>query len=216
MYSEAGAARLLQLAPTTLHYWLEGGRQGGKPHKPVIREQPAGSGAPVTWAEFVEASFLRQYRKLHAIPMAELRKFIDQLREEYGVPYPLAHAHPFVGGRKLVMEIQTNAGLAPDFAVINQVGGQYVLSTAAQEFYERVTWDHDLPARWRPTADADSPVIIDPEVRFGQPSVGGISTKILWEQSQAGEDETELAETYGLDRKQVRWAVSYQMALEAA
>ncbi|MDQ3502239.1 MAG: hypothetical protein M3486_01290 [Actinomycetota bacterium] len=64
MYAEAEAARLLDVAPSTLHYWLEGktGR-GGKVHRPVIRQEPKGTGAPVTWAEFVEAGLLRQYRR---------------------------------------------------------------------------------------------------------------------------------------------------------
>ncbi|MGI8678582.1 MAG: DUF433 domain-containing protein, partial [Jatrophihabitans sp.] len=67
---------------------------------------------------------------------------------------------------------------------------------------------------WRPDADLDSPVIVDPDVRFGRPSVGGISTEILAEQEDAGVEE--LAETFGLTQKQVRWALSYEMAEQAA
>ena len=64
MYAEAEAAWLLDVAPSTLHYWLEGktGR-AGKVHRPVIRKEPQGTGAPVTWAEFVEAGLLRQCRR---------------------------------------------------------------------------------------------------------------------------------------------------------
>jgi hypothetical protein len=36
MYSEAEASRLLRVAQSTLHYWLE----GREPYKPVIRIQP--------------------------------------------------------------------------------------------------------------------------------------------------------------------------------
>src|SRR5918995_291687 len=84
MYSEAEAARLLQVAQNTLHYWLEGGRQRGKTYQPVIRVEPRGGRAPVTWAEFIEAGFLRQYRQLR-VPMGELRAFIDGLRERSGI-----------------------------------------------------------------------------------------------------------------------------------
>ncbi len=44
MYAEAEAARLLDVAPGTLHYWLEGktGR-AGKVHRPVIRQEPKGT-----------------------------------------------------------------------------------------------------------------------------------------------------------------------------
>jgi hypothetical protein len=72
MYSEAEAARLLRVSQSTLHYWLDGGEQRGKTHKPVIRIRSTGK-RTVTWAEFVEAGLLREYRRTHGVPMAELR-----------------------------------------------------------------------------------------------------------------------------------------------
>src|SRR5690242_19653996 len=88
MYAEAEAARLLRVAQSTLHYWLEGGTQRGKTYRPIIRPEATGQRS-VTWAEFVEAGLLREYRK-RRVPMAELRSFIDELRSRYEVPYPLA------------------------------------------------------------------------------------------------------------------------------
>ena len=215
MYTEAAAARLLRVAPATLHYWLEGRPRGAKTYKPIIREEATGTNR-VTWAEFIEAGLLRQYRRNHNIPMVELRNFIESLRHRLGVPYPLAHARPYVSGQKLVLEAQAESGLDADFALVTEVGGQYILTTAAQEFYERVTWEGDVAVRWRPDANAGSPVVIDPDVRFGAPSVGGISTSILREQDLAGEDEEDLAETFGLTLAQVQWALAYEMANPAA
>ena len=103
MYAEAEAARLLDVAQSTLHYWLEGktGR-GGKVHRPVIRVEPKGAGAAVTWAEFVEAGLLRQYGRELKVPLPELRAFIDLLRERFDVPYPLADRRPYASGKALV------------------------------------------------------------------------------------------------------------------
>ena len=72
MYGEAEAARLLQLSQSTLHYWLEGGDR--RSHRYL----------------------LRQYRRHHRVPMVELHAVIELLREDLGVPHPLAHARPFV------------------------------------------------------------------------------------------------------------------------
>jgi uncharacterized protein (DUF433 family) len=215
MYTEAGAARLLRVAPATLHYWLEGGTRRNKTYKPVIREEATGS-RTVTWAEFVEAGLLRQYRRKHNVPMLELRSFIDRLRDRLEVPYPLAHCRPYVGGRQLIFDAQNEVNLGADFALVAEVSGQYVLTPPSQEFFERVTWEGDIAARWRPDANVDSPVIIDPDIRSGRPSVGGISTEILWEQADAGEDERDLADTYGLTLTQVRWALAYELPLQAA
>src|SRR6266545_2580197 len=96
MFSEAEAARLLEVSQSTLNYWLEGGERRGRTYRPVIRVEPKGHRAPVTWAEFIETGLLRQYRRTHQVPMAELRAFIDGLRERLGVPYPLADRRPYV------------------------------------------------------------------------------------------------------------------------
>jgi hypothetical protein len=78
---------------------------------------------------------LRQYRRIHNVPMVELRDFIESLRERLGVPYPLAHERPFVSGRRLVREAQEEAGIDGEFALVAEASGQYILSAAAQEFF---------------------------------------------------------------------------------
>ena len=215
MYTEPQAARLLRLAPSTLHYWLEGGTRRNKTYKPVIRSEATGSNR-VTWAEFIEAGLLRQYRQDLQVPMIELRTFIESLRDRLGVPYPLADQRPYVAERKLVVEAQEESHLGADFALVAPVSGQYMLLPAAQAFYDRVTWADAIAQQWRPDDRSDSPVTIDPDMRFGSPAVGGISTAILFEQSESGEDEEDLADTYGLTLTQVRWALSYELVNNAA
>ena len=176
MYTEAAAARLLRVAPSTLHWWLE-----GRPprYRPVIRPEPTGS-RHVTWAEFVEAGLLRSYRREHDVPLRELREFIDRLREEFRVPYPLADRRPYVGsGRRLLIDLQDRSHLDPEFCLVAAANGQVVLTAPGEEFYERVDWSGDEPAGWRPHEDPDSPVRINPLVRFGMPAVRGISTEAI-------------------------------------
>lgn len=115
MYAEAEAARLLHVAPSTLHHWLEGKKgRAGKVHPPVIRLEPKGTGAAVTWAEFLEAGLLRRTAELQ-VPLPELRTFSDLLRARFGVPYPLADRRPYASGRQLVLDAQEAAGLPGDF-----------------------------------------------------------------------------------------------------
>ena len=216
MYSEAEAARLLQVAQNTLHYWLEGGEQRGKTYKPVIRLEPTGQRGPVTWAEFIEAGWLRQYRRTHGVPMAELRRFIDSVREKTGIPYPLAHHQPFIAGRELLRDAQDLSGLGPDYCLVAEVRGQLILTAPAQTFVERVTWAGDVAAAWRPHDDPRSPVRMDPDVRFGKPAVKGVSTEIVWEHEQAGESIDEIANSFGLQVADVRWALAYESSLQAA
>lgn len=209
MYSEAEAARLLNVAQSTLHYWLDGGSRRGRTYQPVVRTHPTGQ-RRVTWAEFVEAGLLREYRQGHGIPMAELRLFIESLRSKLDVPYPLAHLRPFTSGKRLFYEAQSAAGLTGEFCLVAVAGDQLLLTPAAESFMRRVTWVDDVAMGWRPAADPDSTVRISPDVRFGKPSVGGISTEVLWEHSEAGESAADLANTFEVDINDVRWALSYE------
>jgi uncharacterized protein (DUF433 family) len=215
LYSEAEAARLLRVQQSTLHYWLEGGERRGKVYKPIIRLEATGERA-ITWAEFIEAGLLREYRRTHQVPMVQLRRFIELLRDEFGVPYPLAHETPLISGRSLVVQAQEESGLTADYWLVAPVSGQYLLTPASDEFVRRVTWASDIAVGWRPHDDPSSPVRIDPDVRFGRPSVDGISTEVIWEQAEADASINELAETFDLEPRSIRWALAYENSARTA
>lgn len=215
MYSEAEAARLLRVPQSTLNYWLEGGERRGRTYRPVVRPEPRGQRAPVTWAEFVEAGLLRMYRRDRSVPMAELRAFIDRLRDRYAIPYPLADRRPFVVDRELVHEAQDEAGLGAEFCLVAEVRGQLVLTAPSDDFFSRVTWRNDEAVAWRPHDDPDSPVRMAPDLRFGKPAVGGVSTEVIWEHADGGEGEHEIADAFDLRLADVRWALAYELPLRA-
>jgi len=216
LFSEAEAARLLRVAQGTLNYWLNGGQRRGRTYPPIIRTQPRQERV-VTWAEFVEAGLLRGYRRDLKVPMLEVRTFVDLLRERFEIPYPLAHAQPFFGeGKQLVWDAQEEAGLDADFCLVAEVRGQLVLTPASDAFFGRVTWSDEVAVAWRPADHPESPVRIDPETRFGRPSVKGVSTEVLWEQAESGASLEEIARDFDLDVADVRWAVSYESAPAAA
>lgn len=212
IFSEAEAARLLRVSQSTLNYWLEGGVRQGKTYRPVIRVEPKGERTPVTWAEFVGTGLLRAYRQ-RQVPMAELRTFIDRLRSEYGIPYPLADRRPFIADRQLVHAAQDAAELDPEFCLVAEVRGQFILTPPSAEFFHRVTWDGDEAVAWRPHDVPESPVRIDPDLRFGRPTVHGISTETIWEHADDGESAGEIAEAFGISLSDVRWALAYEIPL---
>ena len=212
MYTEAAAADLLRVAPSTLHWWLEGRLPR---YRPVIRVEPTGS-RMVTWAEFVEAGLLRSYRRDHEVPLRELRDFIDRLRDQFQVPYPLADRRPYVGpGRRLLIDLQRRSHLDPEFCLVAVANGQEVLTAPGEEFFERVDWAGDEPSAWRPHDDPVSPVRINPLVRFGRPAIGGISTEAIAGELEGGASVEEVAEDFALDLDAVRWAHSYELAQRA-
>ncbi len=207
LYTVAEAARLLRIPPSTLRWWLEGREE----YPPVIRPEPTGSGL-VTWGEFVEAGFLREYRRSRSLQ--RLRPVIDKLREEFGVPYPLAHLKPFVGpGLRLTLEAQRSADLPPGLAIVYEImTGQLVLAYRAQEFLGRVDFAPE-EGRWAERihpAGRESPVVIDPTCSFGAPSIRGIKTDVIAELVEAGEPPEAVAEDFSLQLVEVKAAVAYE------
>jgi len=213
LYALPDAARLLRVPISTLRWWLEGRDN----HPPVLRTSATGSGT-VTWGEFVEAGFLREYRR-HRVSLQKLRAFIDALRDSLGVPYPLAHSRPFVGeGRRLLLNAQQGAGLSGHPLVYEPISGQIVLDGRIEEFVQSIDFASPAEGEWAERVHPlgkTSPVVIDPRISFGSPTVKGIRTEALAELVEAGEDPVDVAREYGLDPAAVRSATAYEWQLAA-
>jgi uncharacterized protein (DUF433 family) len=214
LYDESLAARTLGVPQSTLHWWLEGGVRRGRHYEPVLRTSPTGARS-VTWGEFVEALYLREYRRNLGVPLAGLRNFIGFLRSEINVAYPLAYAHPWVGPqRRLLVRAQESADLPTDLwpAIYEPHSGVTMLLPEAERFLTRVEFDDQdsgYVIRMYP-AGKSSPVVIDPELRFGSPNVFGVPTEALAEQVRAGDLIENIARDFDLELDAVIAALNYE------
>lgn len=208
LYGVGEAAGLLGLRAGRVRAWLDGYERGGIFYEPVIRPNHTGDDV-VTWGEFVELGYLREYRR-KGVPLQRLRPVIAALRDEYRTLYPLATTKPFVHGRDLVLMLQRQNDLPDPLAIVVQSGQTILLANEAERFFRKVEFDtHEAACRLRPAGPA-SPVVIDPLIRFGQPSVRGVSTDRLWELYDAGEPLEVISAGYELPEYDVRTAVAYE------
>lgn len=217
LYTVGEAARLLRLPSSTLRRWLEGFTAGGRFYEPVIRPQPTGSDV-VTWAEFVEAGFLREYRAKR-VSLQHLRPVIDQMRRQFDVRYPLAHFKPYVdtASRQLVLGIQRAAQLEDELALLVRLpGGQLQWAAAVQAFIDKVEFDAEgIVERMRPLGSA-SPVVIDPEVVFGVPQVKGIRTEVIAESYAEDGSWERVAHDWHLGVEEVQAALQWELTSRTA
>jgi hypothetical protein len=145
------AARTLRMPPSTLWWWLEGREE--ESYEPVLRSAPTGSN--VMTCEFVEAAYLREYRR-RSVPLRRLRLFVEALRDELRLPHPLATKQPFIAAEhRLVLELEERVELAGELraVVVDPTDGQLVLSYPAEAFLEKVEFAEvgAMPAlRWFP------------------------------------------------------------------
>ena len=207
------AARQLHIPETTLVRWIEGWKgKGDRRYPPVLREEPTGI-TDVTWGEMVEAQYLRAYRQ-NDISLQKLRPVIASLRAEYGTPYPLAHARPYIGtGPRLLLELQHKHHLSDELRMVYEADtGQLHLDPRIEAFLERVDFSNDdgrEAERLRPHGRT-SPVVIDPHIKSGTATVRGIRTEILAELAEAGMSLDEISVDYGLSAKHIKAALAWE------
>lgn len=214
-YSLSEASAFLQVHPSTLRWWLEGGKRSGKSYPPVLREEPIGT-SEMSWYEFMEAGWLREYSR--HLNLRRLRPLILSLREQFQVLHPLATVQPFVAGRDLVYKLQEELDIPQELWIV--VGsGQLVLKEESNTFFKRV---HFHPSTGASQAyvlmqpdepKTDAPVMLDPGKAFGIPTIRGIRAEIISELYEAGEPEERIMDIYsgsGITSSDIRTAVNFE------
>ena len=97
--------------------------------------------------------------------------------------------------------------------------GQYAMKKFLNTHLERVDYGSDsLPSRFYPFLLDDSNrkkvIVIDPKISFGKPVVArkNISTSIITDRVDAGEDIQDVAFDYDLDPQDIEDAIIYERA----
>jgi uncharacterized protein (DUF433 family) len=221
IYGMSQVDALLRLANGTARRWIDGYERSGKHYPPVVRVAPTGDDV-VTWGEFVETRLLAGYRDA-GVPMVRMRPVVEQLRDQLGVPYPLAHERPFVAGRELVAAVQADVHLDQRLAIVEVLRtGQYALSYESRVFVDSIDWQADparaegtFAARLRPLGRG-SPIFLDPLRSFGEPVIGAVRTDVIAEEVRAGEAVTSVAESFGISVGEVAAALHYEEMMTSA
>jgi len=69
--------------------------------------------------------------------------------------------------------------------------------------------DHGIALRWH-VAGERSPIVIDPRISFGAPTVRGIPTWILRGRFEAGESDSDIAADFDIKKEEVREALKFE------
>ena len=184
-------ARYLGMPESTLDVWLLDRGQQALVHavRPERRGWPR-----VPFVGVVEAYVLRAFRDLK-VPMDDIRRAAELVREEFDDPYALAHRRIATDGVALFVRMA-------DESFVHARDRQLAFPEVLREHLRYIEWDSDgnaqrLHLRNFPQA-AD--VIIDPRFGWGSPVLADTKVKIedlvtLW---RMGEKFTTIADEYGL------------------
>lgn len=184
-------ARYLGMPESTLDVWLLDRRQ-----EPLVHAvPPERRGWPrVPFVGVVEAYVLRALRDLR-VPMDDIRRAAELVREEFDDPFALAHRRIATDGIALFVKMA-------DESFVHARDRQLAFPEVIREHLRYIDWDSNgnakrLHLRHFPRS-AD--VIIDPRFGWGSPVLAESKVKVedlvsLWRE---GEKFTTIASEYGL------------------
>lgn len=202
-YGVSDAARFIDVPPATLRSWVSGEPSLIAPADPGMRR--------LSFHNLVEAHVLRALRTRHSVQMKHVRTAITYAERELGIDRLL-----------LSKEMQTAGGdifLERFGQLVNlSRSGQLAMKELLTAHLERVERDSSaIPIRLYPLVPGEKmerPVVIDPNVSFGRPTVvgSGIQTAVLVQRFDAGESLHDLAADYGLPEERIKAAVLFEQA----
>lgn len=201
LYAYGDVDRILGLPGGTARRWIDGYSRQGKQYDPVVREEPLGLDATVTWGEFIETYYLVRFRIHHRpIPWPRIRRSVLRLRDETGWSHVFAHEGVVLADRGLLQlfrEIQDEEGIPLLVEVLSS--GQLVLIPEARERLERIEFAEGVAIQVLPRIDIDS-VIVAGDANFGRPTILGtnITPKSVAELVQAGDSIDLVSDLYQL------------------
>lgn len=184
-------ARYLGMPESTLDVWLL--KAGERPLVHAV--QPERRGWPrVPFVGVIEAYVLRALRDLK-LPMEQIQKAAELVREEFNDPFALAHRRIVTDGVALFVRMT-------DESCVHAPDRQVAISEVLETHRKQIEWGSDgtakrLHLRHFPAA-AD--VIIDPRFGWGAPVLGLSKVRVedlvsLW---RSGERLSAIAEEYDL------------------
>lgn len=207
LYSQAEAARYVDMPPTTLRDWAQPG--AGRRDRPMVtRLRPSSAGQPtVPFIGLAEAMFLSALRRA-GVPMQQIRPALSMVEERLGVAHALASRRLYLAGAQLLWEVAEEGELGPGQrrALIVLRDGQYVFREVIERYLRRIEYaEDDYAARLSLPGYEVAKVVADPQINFGLPFFADSGTPIyaVLGRLRAGEPLTEVSEDFGLPEDQV-------------
>ena len=181
-YPVAEAGRLVSLTPGRVRRWLRGYQYS---YRNAVRGQPpvvGGSGSRHSCASFldlVDLLFVKRFLD-HGVSLQVVRRALDEAREILHTDH-FARQTFFTDGQSIFLQLREGNQESRGAAVLQLMsGGQWTIAPVIRELAEQIDFDSPggLASRWYPFG-RHRPVVLDPMVSFGAPSIAGRGIKTI-------------------------------------
>lgn len=197
-YQVAEAADYAGTTPQTVARWHETKTK-------LLRQRDAR--AALSYMQLIEVAVVAAFRKA-GVPMKNIRRARAWAAHELKSEYPFAEYKFKENAKHLYLDSQhitlhDNTVIQADSE--GQLEWESVIGRLREFDYEK----DGIALRWH-VAGTDKPIIIDPRVSFGTPTVRGTPTWIIRGRYDAGESDSDIADDFGLNKEEVREALKFE------
>lgn len=203
-YQIKEAARYARLSSQTIAAWH---KAGARKHVQLTDRR---QGDALSYMQLIEVAVVAAARGA-GVPFRRIRAARDYVSDQFSSEFPFAEYRFKTDGRSLLMDYDQFEGEAgKDKLLRPDQGGQLawkIIMGRLQEFeYEEgggivIRWHLDGPK---------SPIVIDPRISFGAPSIGGTPTWVIKGRWESGELVSEIAEDFGLSPTNVKRVLRFE------
>lgn len=216
LYTVADAARIVDVAPSTLSTWAKGYVRhfADRPDvsgTPIVTAIPAaGAKSPtIPFVGLAESLVLAAVRR-SGVPMQRIRPALVELQKSIGLDHALASKRLYTDGAELMFDFaesqrESEAGrLARDLVVVRS--GQRVFVETVESYLRRIEYGPDGYASLiHVPAYEHAEVVADPTRSFGAPIFerGGARVEDVLQRFWTGESLEELSAEFGVPLDQL-------------
>ncbi len=200
-YRISAAARYAELSRQTVSRWHHGSGAGaaGMPERKA-REA-------LSYLQLIEVAVVAAFRR-KGVSLQAVRVAREYAAQQFEREFPFAEMEFARAGRELLLEVRDILPEGERGAIVASQWGQ----RAWEEFLPEFDYGEDgLATRWF-VRGKDCPVLIDPRLSFGAPTVRGVPTWAIRGRRDAGETIDEIVDEFDLAPDEVRAALAFEDA----
>jgi len=202
-YRIAESARYAKIPPQTVTYWHYAKGQ----YDPALPDRVKGEA--LSYMQLVELAFVAVMRSL-GVKLKRIRSAREYLAQNLNEEYPFA-SHEFkTNGVSIYMQLgEFEEDAEEDKLIVLDENGQLAWRDILFKRFQEFDYEDNLAVRWH-VIGRGNPVLIDPQVAFGAPTIRGVPTWTIKGRWQSGESLEDIASDFDLKENEINLALSFE------
>ncbi|MGA7455028.1 MAG: DUF433 domain-containing protein [Rhodoplanes sp.] len=197
-YQIAEAAAYAQISPQTVAAWH-------KIETDLLAQRE--KRAALSYMQLIEVAVVAAFRRV-GVPLKRIRAAREYAARTLKSEFPFAEYKFKEEGKHLWLDSE-QIDVEPGTVLSADQGGQLAWESVIGRLREFEYEKDGIVLRWH-VAGTSKPIIIDPRISFGAPTVRGTPTWVIRGRWDAGESDSDIADDFGLKKEEVREALKFE------